>query len=187
MFYEVVLDKEETANKCTIVPLADRADFRLFRVKGAGPLGPLQAQVLLHHEGESLTTLRNSLPMIQGIATIDCIWRRLEGLLKRVVSPLPVLARIPDGFMTAYPRKSAKGTDPEGGLATIEAIFTAAALLGNWDVSLFSKYYFGRKFVELNAQRFIDLGVTQASDQGAYPPALVRSRNSLQRRSDRGR
>lgn len=159
MFYEIVLDSGEKANKCTIVPLADRADFRLIRVKGPPKLGPLEATVLLHHEGECLTTLRQKMGVVSGIAAIDCVWRRLPVLHRRLAEPVPVLARIPDGFETAYPRRSAKETDPSRGLATIEAIFIASALLGRPDTTLLAKYYFGAKFLEMNQQRFATLGV----------------------------
>ncbi len=187
MRYEVILDSGETANKCTIAPLAGRPDFRLIPVKGAGALGPLQSSILLHHEGRCLIELRESLGEVSGIACIDCVWRRLDPLIRRVEGKLPVLTRIPDGFATAYPRKSVLDTDPDGGLATIEAIFVAAAILGNWDTSLLSNYYFGRRFVELNARRLIELGATQAADDSQWPVHVSKQRSALQRRRDRGR
>ena len=187
MLYEVIIDSSETPNKCTIAPLAHRPDFRLFRVKGSGALGPLNSPILLHHEGQCLTTIHKSFSEISGIATVDCVWKRLEGLLKRIAEPRPTFARIPDGFETAYPRRSENNSDPTGGLATIEAIFVAAALLGKWDVSLLSEYYFGRKFIELNAKQFLDLGVHQASNLEALPMPSPRSRNSKQRRHARGK
>lgn len=188
MLYEVILDSGETPNKCTIAPLADRPDFRLLPGKGSGPLGPLIAPVLLHHEGECLLTIKKSFDGgVNGIASIDCVWRRLDALLERIAGPLPILGRIPEGFKTVYPRRSAGGSDPVGGLATIEAIFIAGALLGNWDVSLLSEYYFGRKFVEANRDRFLELGVHQAGNPDAVPIMSLRSRNSMQRRHDRGK
>lgn len=189
MHYEVIIDAGETVNKCTIAPLASRPDFRLLHVKGPDPLGPLISPILLHHEGECITTLDPSLKggRVQGIATIDCVWNRLDVLIRRIAGPLPKLVRIPNGFETAYPRRSAQNTDPEGGLATIEAIFVASALLGNWDVSLFSEYHFGRKFVELNQKLFLECGVLQAGDPDALPVIPKRVRNSQQRRKDRGR
>jgi pre-rRNA-processing protein TSR3 len=183
MLYEVILDVGETPNKCTIASLSYRNDFRLFRVKGGEALGPLTSPILLHHQGECLTTLRKSLGEVQAIATVDCVWHRLDVLLNRITRPLPIFARVPDGFETAYPRRSIKNTDPEAGLATIEAIFVAAALLGNWDASLFSEYYFGRKFIELNTERFLKLGIQPAS----MPVLNARPRNSMERRRNRGK
>lgn len=187
MLYEVILDSGETPNKCTIAPLRHRADFRLIQVKGNPVFGPLDSSILLHHQGQCLSTFSKSVGEVKGIASVDCVWRRLDSLLQRIVAPLPVLARIPDGFVTAYPRISSQNTDPEGGLATIEAIFVAAALLGNWDATLLSEYYFGRKFIEMNSKRFLELGVNQAADPDTWPILTPRSRNSRQRRRDRGR
>jgi ribosome biogenesis protein Tsr3 len=191
MFYEVIVDMGETQNKCTISPLAYRTDFRLTHVKSDakedGLFGPLQSPLILHHEGECITTLVKSMGTVPGIACIDCVWRRLDGLLHRVAAPMPVYARIPDGFVTAYPRTSKQNTDPDTGLATIEAIFIAAALVGNWDASLLSEYYFGPKFIELNRTRFVELGVHQAADPAAMPVLNSKIRNSSQRRRDRGR
>lgn len=187
MFYEVVIDSSETANKCTILPLASRPDFHLIRIKKIKKLPTLNSPILLHHEGECLTEIRKSLGQVQAIASIDCVWRRLEGILARVERPLPRFARIPDGFQTAYPRKSSDNSDPDGGLATIEALFIAGALLGNWDATLLSKYYFGRKFVELNRNRFQELGVYPENDQEAMPVLSKPPRHALQRRRDRER
>jgi pre-rRNA-processing protein TSR3 len=186
MLYEIIIDSGETSNKCTIAPLADRIDFSLFRVKGNNRLGPLRSPILLHHEGQCLTQIRET-ETVTGIASVDCVWRRLDILIRRIEGPLPVLARIPEGFETAYPRHNKNNDDPSGGLATIEAIFVASAILGNWDVSLLCQYYFGRKFVEINKHRFLKLGIHQAANQEALPYLSPRPRNSLQRRQDRGR
>jgi pre-rRNA-processing protein TSR3 len=187
MLFEVIIDAGETPNKCTIAPLSYRSDFTLFHVKGSNPLGPLKSSILLHHEGQCLSELRQSPRNFQGIASIDCVWRRLETLLHRIANPIPCLARIPEGFETAYPRRSKKNTDPTQGLATIEAIFIASALLGNWDPSLLSEYYFGRRFIELNQERFLAFGIKQAADPTAQPVLTPRSRDTMQRRRDRGK
>ena len=187
MIYEVLLDKGETPNKCTIAPLAGRPDFSLFRVKGDRKWGPLRSSILLHHKGECLTVIKKSLDEVHGIASVDCVWRRLDKLLDRIEGPLPILARIPDNFVTAYPRKSEKNTDPESGLATIEAIFVASALFGHWEPSLLSQYYFGRKFIEMNIKRFLELGCLQAADTKMWPVLTVPHRHSQNRRLARGK
>lgn len=189
MIYEVVMDAGETANKCTIAPLADRLDFKILRVKGEGPIGPLNAPLLLHHEGQCLSELRGRLGCVSAVASIDCVWRRLALIQARLVWTVgqPFLARIPAGFKTVYPRVSAKNTDPDGGLATIEAIFVAAALLGNWDLSLLSRYYFGRAFIEKNAARFMELGVYQPVSESAFAAMADTHRTSMTRRQNRGR
>jgi hypothetical protein len=134
-----------------------------------------------------LAQARFSLDEVSGIASIDCVWRRLPGLIRRIQGKLPILVKIPDGFVTAYPRRSLKDTDPAGGLATIEAIFVASALLGNWDVSLFSEYYFGRLFLERNQERFLELGVRQVLEPVQWPSFVKKAKDSRQRKEDRGR
>ena len=169
MRYEIVIDPGETPNKCTIAPLAYRPDFTLIRARGDVILPRLTSPLLLHHEGPCITGFRRKGPVVDGIAAIDCVWRRLGVLVRRIPKPLPVLVSIPEGFATAYPRRSIRHVDPSGGLATIEAIFIAAALLGHWDRSLLAEYYFAPVFIEKNRARFLELGVMQASlEEGAF-------------------
>jgi ribosome biogenesis protein Tsr3 len=184
MFYEVILDSGETANKCTIAPLSDRPDFRMFHVRAGAVLGPLRSPLLLHPDGECLTAFANS--KASGVAAIDCVWRRLEPLLARIEGEVPKLARIPAGFETAYPRKSKWNVDPASGLATIEAIFIASAILGSWDLTLLSRYAFAAEFLSRNRERFVSLGVASAALE-QLPPRRERARNALQRKLDRGR
>lgn len=189
MRYEIVVDSGETANKCTIAPLSYRKDFSLIPVFGEGPLGPLTAPLLLHHEGECLTKLKPFLVEVSALACIDSVWRRLPKILPRLAweKEKAVLVKIPDGFQTAYPRVGLPHQDPSGGLATIEALFIAASLLGNWDVSLLSHYFFSQKFVALNTARFLELGVSQAAIPELLPGSPLHVRNALSRRRNRGR
>lgn len=187
MFYEVILDAGETPNKCTIAPLGYRSDFQLLRAHGDTTFRPLRACLLLHHEGECITAFSTRHRAPHGIAAIDCVWRRLNPLVQRIEGDLPPKVRIPDGFVTAYPRVSKTGKDPAGGLATIEAIFLASALLGHWDATLLSEYYFCRRFLEKNVERLLALQVSQAADRAAWPQYFPRPRHSLRRRISRGR
>jgi pre-rRNA-processing protein TSR3 len=184
-FYEFIIDHGETANKCTIAPLIGRPDFHVTRVGRKSTLGPLKAKILLHHEGECLSTLREKYTISDGLACVDSIWRRLPRLIEMIERPLPLLAKIPNGFVTAYPRKSRLYEDPDGGLATIEAVFIAAAMLGHWDETLLSEYYFSQSFIEANLARFADFGIQRGLPLAA--PGQARARNAWQRRIDRGR
>lgn len=190
MRFEIVVDAHETPNKCTITPLAFRSDFRLFPVFGEGKIGPLSAPLLLHHEGECLTNLRQELGRVPAIASIDCVWRRVAHLVAKtawVDGVRPRLARIPDGFCTAYPRVGSPSTDPATGLATIEALFIAAALVGHYDPTLLARYYFAERFIEINLRRFLDLGVGELADRKAWPTVAIPPRNAQSRRRNRGR
>jgi ribosome biogenesis protein Tsr3 len=152
MLYEVIIDHSESANKCSVAPLTFRTDFRFTRVRSTNQLGPLNCELLLHHAGANILEWRGK--NVNGIGVIDCNWKRLPTIQRRVIAPASALVSIPEGFVTAYPRSSKRGTDPDTGLATIEAIFTAAALVGHIDPTLFERYQWGKKYLELNADVF---------------------------------
>ena len=91
----------------------------------------------------------------RSLAVVDCTWKHVAKALERTHKPLPSLVRIPGKFVTAYPRKSKQaGLDPEGGLATIEAIFIAAAYLNVWDESLLAQYHWRDEFLRCNREHF---------------------------------
>jgi pre-rRNA-processing protein TSR3 len=148
MHYEILVDKLENPRKCTIAPLKGRVDFLFRYFSGNKPVAPFQADCLLHIDGDCLSEIpRGSLG---SLALIDCTWRKVPGVLQKLEAPLPKLVRIPEHFRTAYPRMNKAGLDPTGGLATIEALFIAAAFMGVWDISLLAHYHFKNQFLELN-------------------------------------
>lgn len=149
--YEILMDKKENPRKCTIAPLSERKDFsiRYFK-RNAKPIEAFTASVLLHVDGEDLSQIK--IEGTQSLGLIDCTWRIVPNVLQRIKKPLPRLVRIPDGFKTAYPRRNKEGNDPSEGLATIEALFIAAAFLGFWDETLLEKYYFKEQFLEINEE-----------------------------------
>jgi ribosome biogenesis protein Tsr3 len=116
--------------------------------------------MLLHPDGISLDAVAaGQRQEVKILSAIDCTWKRLGSVLKLIAEPLPRLVKIPPGFVTAYPRRNKQNRDPEVGLATIEAVFIAAAFLGHWDETLFSHYAFGKAFLDLNRGTFLDYGV----------------------------
>jgi ribosome biogenesis protein Tsr3 len=146
--YEVLVDKKENPRKCTIQVHKGRPDFLIRTFSLPKPITALSADCLLHIDGEDLSTMDRT--GLKSLSLIDCTWRKVAPALHSIAGPLPRLVRIPEGFVTAYPRKNKKGEDPSTGLATIEALFIAAAFLGIWDESLLEKYYFGQEFLTLN-------------------------------------
>jgi pre-rRNA-processing protein TSR3 len=148
MNFEVLMDHRENPAKCTIHPLKGRKDFNVRYFKGEGKIPAFESDLLLHVAGECLSTWKPEAP--KSIAVIDCNWKKVAGALTRVSLPLPKLVKIPEGFVTAYPRRNKEGKDPEAGLATIEALFIAAAFLGVWDETLLENYHFSAQFLEKN-------------------------------------
>jgi pre-rRNA-processing protein TSR3 len=169
--FEVLVDKTEKPNKCTILPQAERHDFRVRRFARDRGIPPLMGQWLLHPDGAEIEVRTpHSLNGALGepspvLSVVDCNWRRLAGILCKVEGPLPPMVKIPSGFVTAYPRKNSQNLDPQGGLATIEAIFIAAGLMGQWDPSLLDKFHWQREFFENNHHRLKDFGFKIAGQQ----------------------
>ena len=163
MRYELLVDRTESPNKCSILPLSYRSDFRIVRFDRRYPIAALTGRVLLHPEGEVLeapsakATLAGDDAFV--LSAIDCNWKRLGRILAKVAAPLPPLVRIPDGFRTAYLRRNKRDEDPEQGLATIEAVFLAAAFLGNWDETLLKEYAVADEFLAANAAAFDRYGL----------------------------
>ncbi len=190
--FEILIDHSETSNKCTILPLSYRPDFKITRfprqITAKPPRLRLQSQLLLHPAGTPINDYMRDRPAFAGsLAAIDCIWRRLDPIINAIANPLPLLVGLPPGFVTAYPRQSRHDFDPEGGLATIEALFIASALLGHWDETLLCEYFFGQTFLDLNHQRFAELGIEipSRSSRPLFQPRYPRNAHS--RRLGRGR
>ncbi len=179
--YEIIVDHGETSNKCTILPLRYRHDFHISQVPGSFSL---EAEILLHPEGLALNEFVKSKPAIRRLAAVDCVWRRLDPILQVIHAPQSRVS-IPAGFVTAYPRVSKKDFDPSGGLATIEALFIAAAFLGHWDVSMLREYFFAEKFLEMNEPAFTRYGLQKSWQRPVYQPSMAKTSRS--RRLSRGR
>lgn len=157
MYFEFLVDRSERPQKCTILPLEGRADFKIYRFERGKLISPLSADLLLHIDGESLDQM--DLAGVQSLAFVDCHWRRCSGIIKQIQIPLPRLAKIPSGFRTAYPRRNKDNNDPSDGLATIEAVFIAAAFCGRRDETLLERYHWRREFLDLNKEVFAQFGI----------------------------
>ena len=139
----ILRDPRESLKKCSLTPLRGMEGFRFVdysaerRVNGAG-------QVLLSPDGELLSEADCGAPLL----LIDCSWRRVEKL-RRTVDGDPVARRLPP-LVTAYPRRSRTFQDPDHGLASIEALYAALALLGRPRRDLLATYRWGEDFLRLN-------------------------------------
>jgi ribosome biogenesis protein Tsr3 len=182
LVFEVLVDQSEKPHKCSILPLSDHPDFRIRRFSRGRPISRMTGHFFLHPGGEDLaqcmhrdlakgfvsssvtnepSDLDRKEPWV--LSVIDCNWRRLPGILQKVDHPVPRPVKIPEGFVTAYPRRNRHNLDPEEGLATIEAIFIAAAFLGRYDESLLDRYHWKKPFLEMNQNNFNRHGLAESS------------------------
>jgi len=161
MQYEILVDRTERPVKCSILPLHYRGDFRIIRFDRRREIPALAGNLLLHPDGTPLSEHRaRGAARAPMLSAIDCNWRRLAVITARIAPPLPDLVSIPDGFQTAYRRRNQRDLDPPAGLATIEALFIAAAFLGIWDETLLCEYRPAREFMEINSAAFRRYGLS---------------------------
>ncbi len=139
----VLRDPRESRAKCSLTPLRGREGIRFVdysherRVDAAG-------RVLLDPAGEPLGPEDRGL----GLLLIDCSWRRLAKLA-RVVDGAPLRRRLPP-LVSGYPRRSKTFEDPAQGLASVEALCAALALLGRPCADLLDGYPWRGAFLERN-------------------------------------
>ena len=78
---------------------------------------------------------------------LDGSWRR-AGDMNRDFAHVP--PRSLSNYRTAYPRASKLGTDPDNGLASVEALFLAYHILGRPTAGLLEHYHWAEEFLRLN-------------------------------------
>jgi len=138
----IVRNKHENPRKCSILPLKGRLDLKFITYPVQQNLC-LDDYVRLAPDAEPLTEKDSS----SGILLLDGSWR-WAGIMSRGFDQLP--ARSLQGYRTAYPRKSKLGTDPDHGLASVEALYLVHYVLGRPTEGLLDHYHWGEEFLRLN-------------------------------------
>jgi ribosome biogenesis protein Tsr3 len=141
----VLRDRREPAAKCSLTTLRglEGIEFAAYRpgrvVAGAD-------RILLDPRGELLSPADAG----RDLLLLDCSWRRLP-TLRRVVCGVVHPRRLP-ALRTAYPRESRTGSDPACGLASVEALFAALAILGAPRPEILRGYRWGAAFLRANPE-----------------------------------
>jgi pre-rRNA-processing protein TSR3 len=138
----VVRHSKENPRKCSILPLCDRDDLILLK----HPLADnpdFAGYIRLAAEGLELSEADKD----SGILLLDASWRWAESMTRGFLAVPP---RSLHGYRTAYPRVSKRGTDPENGLASVEALFIAYHILGRPTAGLLNHYRWADEFLRLN-------------------------------------
>ena len=138
----IVRHSRENPRKCSVLPLRGRADlvFLAYPVKARPPLG---GYVRLAADGPDLSADDAA----GGLLLLDGSWR-WAGSMTRDFEDIP--PRSLHGWRTAYPRVSKLGTDPDNGLASVEALFVAYHVLGRPTGGLLDHYRWAGEFLRLN-------------------------------------
>lgn len=159
----ILRDGRESPRKCTVAALRGLPNITIknWRRDHAVDAGGL---LLLHPAGPPLQSGDAAWPLL----LVDSSWHHLAQILRDVKGD-PVRRSIPTGFVTAYPRRSNLYRDPEGGLATVEALHAALAVLGHRRDDILEPYYFRDQFLALNANMLALLTAGSLHAPGAAP------------------
>jgi pre-rRNA-processing protein TSR3 len=138
----IVRHPRENPKKCSVLPLRGRPDIHFLGYPIA-QTPALDAYVRLAADGPALSLTDGD----AGILLLDGSWRWADTMTAAFAHVAP---RSLTGYRTAYPRVSKLGTDPDNGLASIEALFLAYHILGRPTAGLLDAYRWSSEFLELN-------------------------------------
>lgn len=138
----IVIHPRERRSKCSVEPLRGHSQYLFTTFPNPVPID-LSNYVQLGIGGPVLSEDDHD----KGLLLLDGTWKRAAQMLP-FYQHVPVRSLPP--VRTAYPRKSEIFEDPEGGLATIEALYSALKQLNRPTTGLLDQYYWKSRFLELN-------------------------------------
>jgi len=138
----IVRHTHENPRKCSVLPLRGRPDL-IFLNYPVRQRPDLSGYIRLAAEGPELTAADAAM----GVLLLDGSWRWAAAMTRDFADVPP---RSLHGWLTAYPRSSKQGTDPDNGLASVEALFLAYHLLGRPTAGLLDQYRWAAEFLRKN-------------------------------------
>lgn len=164
----IIRHPRERLSKCSLEPLRGRPELcflkasSTFRFDASGFLllaighPVLSPEDALCHEGASALHERllalglapeSAQPLRRPLLLLDSTWRLLPQLMAAIQGQ-PIYRSLPTHARTAYPRVSKISSDPNSGLASVEALYLARRLLGDDDPSLLDAYHWRDAFLQ---------------------------------------
>lgn len=138
----IVRSSHENPRKCSVLPLRGRPDI-VFLNYPVQERPPLTGYVRLAAEGPELSPADAGF----GLLLLDGSWRWAAKMTRDYADVPP---RSLQGWRTAYPRVSKRGTDPGNGLASVEALFAAYHVLRRSTEGLLDSYRWAEQFLLAN-------------------------------------
>ncbi|HYV37384.1 MAG TPA: hypothetical protein VE988_16875 [Gemmataceae bacterium] len=138
----IVRHSKENPRKCSILPLRGRPGILIlgYPVRESPDL---TGYVRLAADGPELSAA----DAVHGLLLLDGSWR-WAGAMTSAFEQVP--PRSLHGYKTAYPRVSKLGTDPDNGLASVEALYVAHRIMGRPTEGLLDHYHWREDFLRLN-------------------------------------
>lgn len=138
--------RRENLKKCSLRGLENHPDFH-FIPYPCKEMPPLHNYVLLTLDAPILSEADSS----YGLCLVDATWAHAKTMLHVLdLKKICIPRSLPPHFRTAYPRRQTACSDPEKGLASIEALFIAFHLLKKETGYLLDHYRWKTSFLELN-------------------------------------
>jgi pre-rRNA-processing protein TSR3 len=145
----ILRHRKERLKKCSLRGLEPRKDMEFFTYPQA-KLPPMVGYAYLSLEGEPLSKEDAG----RGLFLIDGTWRyagKMEQWCRETGALEGAVPRaLPKGVLTAYPRRQEDCSDPEHGLASVEALYVAYRILGRPLEGLLENYHWQKSFLERN-------------------------------------
>ena len=155
MSFVIIRHRKENLKKCSLRGLEGREGFLFLRYPECleGVFPSVEGCILLDVDGSELVPTDQE-PLI----LLDATWKYATQMRNNI----PQLAecqrrRLPDTWRTAYPRYQTGCSDPERGLASIEALYVASLITGRSTDGLLDGYYWKDQFLEKNNPFLDDL------------------------------
>lgn len=145
----IIRHRKENLRKCSLRGLEGKEGFRFFTYPECTKIGSLPSLcgcILLDIDGEELTA-KDQAPLV----LIDATWRYAR-VMCSCIPQIQVCQRrkLPSTWKTAYPRCQTECSDPERGLASIEAIYAAFLITGRPIEGILDSYYWKSEFLKRN-------------------------------------
>lgn len=136
----VIRHRKENLKKCSLRGLEPREDFHFLQYPNPD-LPDLSHYFLLSFDGPELSEADAG----KGLLVLDSTWRYAEKMAA-ILPPMETRS-LPKSYRTAYPRKQDDCSQPERGLASVEAIYIAYQILGRDTGGLLDHYYWRDDFL----------------------------------------
>jgi len=154
-----VRDPREARAKCSLTPLRGLPGVHFVEYHPGRRIDAGE-RVLLHPDGDELGAADRGCDLL----LVDCSWRRTSSLLRTVDGVLHARALPP--FVSTYPRRSKTHPDPPRGLASVEALFAAALVLGPPRAEFLQEYRSRDAFLAANRE-LVEVFLARASSPAA--------------------
>ncbi|MBJ7449279.1 MAG: DUF367 domain-containing protein [Parachlamydiales bacterium] len=142
----ILRHRKENLKKCSLRGLEIREDYKFYSYPLNQELPSLNHYVVLTLGAQELSPKDSE----YGLFLIDGTWKLAEKMEQAIQNVCIHKRSLPKGFVTAYPRQQTGCTDPESGLASVEALYIAHYLMGNKDLTLLDNYYWKDSFLQKN-------------------------------------